>query len=159
MGDRLEEIRERASAAIPGPWAMTDGWGPASDGTMRFARIVDGDFRSVVETEPGLDLAARREDAEFIALAPVDIPFLLGEVTRLQQKLDAAIAAALDTQRRLDTELLETREQAETGHARLEAAAELVQQWRAKGAQADFLGVVNVWDEAADQLAVALAKQ
>jgi 8-oxo-dGTP diphosphatase len=40
-----------------------------------------------------------------------------------------------------------------------ERLAELVQQWRAKGAQADLLGVINVWDEAADQLSKALAKE
>lgn len=48
---------------------------------------------------------------------------------------------------------------AEADHAKLEQINELVQQWRTKGAQADFLGVANVWDEAADQLAAVLASE
>lgn len=74
-------------------------------------------------------------------------------------------AAAFHITHEALTELQEAREQvatwkahAEADHAKLEQVAELVQQWRAKGAQADFLGVVNVWDEAADQLSKVLAE-
>jgi 8-oxo-dGTP diphosphatase len=142
MGDRLEGICWRAAQATPGPWCMTDGWGPAADGHMRFVSIADSGFRSVVDV-PGADtdLAARREDAEFIAHAREDVPWLLGQLTVAQTFADA------------------WQEHAEAHRATLEQVAELVQQWRAKGAQGDFLGVVNVWDEAADQLSAVLAKE
>jgi hypothetical protein len=77
-----------------------------------------------------------------------DAGFLLGEVTRLRGQLTVAQTFS-------DT----WQEHAEAHRATLEQVAELVQQWRAKGAQADFLGVVNVWDDAADQLAKVLAEE
>jgi 8-oxo-dGTP diphosphatase len=130
MSDRLEKIREREARATPGPWEEA-AWGYRQAGENG-KPVVWAEPNS--HGSPGAHVDHRMGDAEFIAHAREDVPWLLEQV---------------------DT----WRAHAEADHAKLEQVAELVQQWRAKGAQADFLGVANVWDDAADQLAAVLAKE
>ena len=81
MTDRLEEIRQRAEAATPGPW-------------VAYGNTVDQEktgWHQVVGTElTGLPymtyerLTTKNEDATFIAHAREDIPYLLAEAERLR---------------------------------------------------------------------------
>ena len=94
--DRLQEIRERAEKATPGPWACWDGWGPISggylEGLMAMARIGPSGGRSQevlsASDETQRDIYAKREDAEFIAASREDIPYLLQLVTEQQREID-----------------------------------------------------------------------
>lgn len=83
--DRLEEIRQRAEAATPGPWR-------AYGNTVEQEKT---GWHQVVGTElTGLPymtyerLTTKNEDATFIAHAREDIPYLLAEVERLRAALD-----------------------------------------------------------------------
>ena len=75
MTDRLAEIRARLEAATPGPW---EHW--------------ERPNCCVVHEEAGIKWevvgGGRFEDHAFIAHAPEDIAWLLGEVERLEERLD-----------------------------------------------------------------------
>lgn len=81
--DRLDEIQARADAATDGPW------------TWASHRTVDGDEWAVFDPHDWA-LASNRDgwtpDAEFIAAARTDVPWLIEQV----RKLDAALRAVLD---------------------------------------------------------------
>jgi hypothetical protein len=105
MSDRLKEIAERAEKATPGPWeAWADGSQFVNTRYLPTARSVAcSRIRELTrpwnphaliafgfsceEYEVARFLTA---DAEFIAHARQDVPFLLNEVARLQRALDAA---------------------------------------------------------------------
>lgn len=131
MADRLQEIRDRAASASPGPWVLTDGWGPADDGRMRFLRIATADLtRTVVGTEPGADIHAGREDAEFIAHARADVDWLLGECDA-KEFLKACAEAALQ---RAEAALQKARAEVE----RLRKRAECFESWANEWAKYAF---------------------
>lgn len=99
---RLDEIKARANAALPGPWRWAD-WGTT------FGRTETDNWqeRRTLEAHPGGDaprIHARKDvaislltvdeftgtadDATFIVHAREDIPWLLAEVKRLQKEID-----------------------------------------------------------------------
>lgn len=82
MEKRLAEIQARAETATKGPWVTG---GTASCGDVYFGTLVDPDDHS----EPGvmLGMTGQPADAEFIASAREDVPWLLAEVARLNAKL------------------------------------------------------------------------
>lgn len=75
--DRLAEIRARAERATEGPWVQLPPW-----------ETVPATTPSIIS--PNGDIADRIEaeaDAEFIAHAREDVPYLLDEVERLRADL------------------------------------------------------------------------
>ena len=85
---RLEEIRERESKATPGPWGYRQAVGgqiPCHGSKAHFskARICGGPECVRVGVVDSGEMA----DLEFIAHAREDIPWLRGEVERLNQAL------------------------------------------------------------------------
>lgn len=78
--DRLAEIRARAEKATLGPWQQ---WfsDPTAHMIVAEARASDG-FQQVAEN-------VTDEDAEFIAHARTDIPYLLDLVDELERRLNA----------------------------------------------------------------------
>lgn len=101
--DRIEQIRERAAAATPGPWGEFDGnegirergpmWMVANDEFHNPGPDPDAPWLAV-EIHVGV-----KEDAEFIAHARTDLPFLLAEYDRLQGLVDKQMWLILDLQR------------------------------------------------------------
>ena len=82
--DRLAEIRARAEAATPGPWTL----GPCSHGGQILQR---GDDSSRETRHPQTYLQIVPDsDAEFIAHARTDIPYLLGRIEHLEHLRDDA---------------------------------------------------------------------
>lgn len=90
--EREAEIRARAEAATPGPWAPDDVYG-----LVRPTQI-DG-FAHPCERAAAQQQTAT--DAEFIAHSRADVPDLLAEVDRLREELALAdgTATALDHER------------------------------------------------------------
>lgn len=79
----IQEIRERHAASTPGEWY------PNRDGSFHDVRIHDDDPSTLVDgMVAGLMEAT---DAEFIAHAHQDVPWLLAEIERLESQLDAAM--------------------------------------------------------------------
>ncbi len=77
----LEEIRERAEKATDGYWtADTETW-PGNDNLQHWVSYIDN------HGSDGLCAAARSDDATFIAHAREDIPKLLAEIERLNDRL------------------------------------------------------------------------
>ncbi len=98
---RLEQIRQRAVKATPGPWVQWVGTkrifaGPATENTLTTFSTTrngrDADFEVYVE-EDGPRPAA---DANFIACAREDVPYLLDLVDRLRAELAAEREAQSD---------------------------------------------------------------
>lgn len=86
-GDVLAAIEARASAATPGPWA--DG----GNGYVEIAPEFDlHRFDVLPETVARTEL--RNEDANFIANARADVPYLLALAQDQQNKLDRIIELA-----------------------------------------------------------------
>ena len=77
---RLDEIRARLGQATPGPWLQGNGFVLASNAKV-VASLINCDG-------PKLDNAA------FVAHAPADIAWLVGEVERLREAHRALLAAA-----------------------------------------------------------------
>jgi len=79
---RLDEIRERCEAARPGTWYYRD--------KNYFSDAKTTHFAGSVLTDRQHSICPVFEDADglFIAHAHEDIPFLLGEVERLQEDLE-----------------------------------------------------------------------
>lgn len=85
MPDRLEEIRARAGSATPGPWFPWDrgvGWHIA----ITKNREQPWGMPKLLPEGNDTDIG-RREDAEFIAHARADVPWLCDEVERLASEL------------------------------------------------------------------------
>jgi hypothetical protein len=95
--ERLKEIQERLNKATPGPWRISPRGG--SDEERPFVDNKQYDVARMcheagVLGEPSFAWA----DADFIAYAREDIPFLLAEVERLTR----VIAEAVEDTHRLD---------------------------------------------------------
>lgn len=79
--ERLRGIQKRAAAATEGPWNYGgQGW--------VFAEASRGDRRGEM-ADLLADLHTHDEDALFIVAARADVPWLLAEVTRLEEALRA----------------------------------------------------------------------
>lgn len=77
---KLEAIKERAAKATPGPWVR--------DGTLLLSGIEEVDLRGPTYDDWYTVKSSRPdEDADFIAHAREDVPWLVGEVERLQALL------------------------------------------------------------------------
>ena len=104
MTDRLEEIRARAEAATPGPWRWR-GLLAAKGSEQTYAgypQRVFGRNTDPVDTSPALiaetfdghsDTAP--PNADFIAHAREDIPYLLAEIERLRAALEVTLPYAM----------------------------------------------------------------
>lgn len=93
--DRLQEIRERADKATPGPWEYNGGrsidtppihadeanYGVPDDG-------FEGGYQFYCSADDG---AWRYADGEFIAASREDIPWLLQHITEQREVLDSAV--------------------------------------------------------------------
>ncbi len=76
MSDRLEEIKQREAKATPGPWQQKDRykvWGPCRHhrDCSHMQKVADIAFHANTQFE------GTKDDAEFIAHARHDIPYLL----------------------------------------------------------------------------------
>lgn len=94
--DRLQEIRERAEAATPGPWTAPS-W--EVDDEPILMPLVMPAWKPHMKTEDGeeyecegcdecLDSEGRSADPHFVASAREDIPWLLQLVTEQQREID-----------------------------------------------------------------------
>lgn len=77
MVNRLSEIKARCDVATPGPWEFSES----------AAEMWTSTGRSIIESTEGYGLAIKRADADFIAHAREDIPYLLAEIKRLERAL------------------------------------------------------------------------
>jgi len=79
---RIAEIRAREAAATEGPWeakgTTSDDWYP---------RVIGPIFDAIADLDIESECAAA--DAEFIAAARADVPWLLAEIDRLEAERDA----------------------------------------------------------------------
>lgn len=82
MANKIDEIRKRLKDATPGPWEYV----PADD--CDDWQLYNGEFTFIKQDDSGVPVST--EDGEFIANAPTDIDFLLGEVSRLKAELERA---------------------------------------------------------------------
>lgn len=86
----VEEIKARADAATPGPWAIDEFNGVIESHSVR-DRVNepshDWEYRAV-----SCSLPEKAEDAEFIAASRADIPELLAYIAHLEARL-AAVSA------------------------------------------------------------------
>jgi hypothetical protein len=101
-GERATLIAARADAATPGPWGYLRAWGAiwAADGGVQLAHVSDGVEVATCLHDP---------DAEFIAHARADVPWLLGQlaaeqaaVAALERRLDILVAAVGRANQALD---------------------------------------------------------
>lgn len=86
MIDRLEEIKQRLENATPGPWIAQNG-GEGDDTSIWFVSTKDSQpktWQAVAECGFSLPFS----NADFIAHAREDIPFLLAEIERLKTDLN-----------------------------------------------------------------------
>lgn len=81
--ERLEAIRKRAEAATPGPWKATD---HADESGSAWICLSGERFTPLAQGYDGEFL--NRPDADFIAAAREDIPWLLGEVEQMRTALE-----------------------------------------------------------------------
>lgn len=81
MTDRLTEIRARWAAATPGPWEWTPDMYQLYATEDAPCDEYDAD---IISADRGQMLVAQ-PNADFIAAAPEDIDYLLGEVERLEK--------------------------------------------------------------------------
>ena len=96
--DRLDEIQSRADKATDGPWVVQEEeWAviSSSSDSVLHAFAVEKDCTECGEpqVEADVEVVLVIEDAEFIAHARTDVPWLIEQV----RKLDAALRAVLDT--------------------------------------------------------------
>jgi hypothetical protein len=90
--DRLVEIRERCEAATPGPWAADGdrvfpvGWPAVATCHWQFGSVGGPAGHPMLKDHPdwGGGLWNARANADFIAAAREDVPYLLTEVERLR---------------------------------------------------------------------------
>jgi hypothetical protein len=79
--DRLQEIRERAEKATPGPWKAEFGGVYPPESAARLESDLAG--MAFLWPLPG----GNEEDAEFIAASRADVPYLLQLVTEQQNEI------------------------------------------------------------------------
>ncbi|GGU52138.1 hypothetical protein [Streptomyces lavendofoliae] len=84
MADRIAEIQARAEAATKGPWFVE-----RHQPTLT-RRVVSDDH--ALDADLGYLGNSNQFDAEFIAHAREDIPFLLDELARVQAAADELLA-------------------------------------------------------------------
>lgn len=82
MNNRIAEIRERLEKASKGQWY----WETDDNEEETLWRVIKPGMSSSVLTLDSEDYC-REEDKEFIAHAPEDIRFLLGQVEKLQTEI------------------------------------------------------------------------
>jgi hypothetical protein len=83
--DRLDQIRARRAAVTPPPWEWDIGEHPGDP--FRLEQQLEDSLQGetiLKAAESWASTAPSDEDAEFIAHAPTDITYLLGEVARLR---------------------------------------------------------------------------
>ena len=86
MTDRYDEIRKRAWAAAPGPWV----WHWREDDDVWPGSIIGGVDTGrayAVAMCPRYGKESFAQDAEFIAHAREDVPWLIAEVDALRQNI------------------------------------------------------------------------
>lgn len=103
--DRLDEIQARADAATEGPWGVDGAAHPGPDDSLVVYPLEHGG--AVAYVQP---LYA---DAEFIAHARTDVPWLIEQV----RKLDAALRAVLDVCDEMEADIPEDGGNATANHA------------------------------------------
>ncbi len=84
--DRIQQIKDRLAVATPGPWVIED------DGFYGYIRTTVENSHGYRESICGGEPSEGRVDGDapdtiFIAHAPEDIAYLLGEVERLRSRL------------------------------------------------------------------------
>jgi hypothetical protein len=90
--ERLEAIRKRAEAATPGPWRATQrGFGyPMFEGgpveRMSDVHALNGELMPMGRTAD-----ESKANADFVAAAREDVPWLLSELERLEKERAAAM--------------------------------------------------------------------
>ena len=103
---RLSAIAARAERATRGPWesawdlphgAKNDA-GPDGEQWLIRSSAVDVVFTAYHD---GYNIACKEPDAAFIAASREDVPWLLGEVKRLQEALRDVAAGPLQSYQRL----------------------------------------------------------
>src|SRR5579875_3536452 len=94
--ERIAELRRLCGAATPGPWKCWGVWGPVK-GTdfMAVSRIGPEapEWAGIVADPlypPNADFYAKREDAEFVAIARTALPEALDEIEHLRDLLRRA---------------------------------------------------------------------
>lgn len=83
---RINEIQERLNNATPGPWIAV-----GKDKNDGHEVVVVGEYTNGGEPDMWIDVVYSADevaDADFIARAPEDIRFLLGEVKRFEESLN-----------------------------------------------------------------------
>ena len=88
--DRLSEIEMRANNAYPGPWANSMGGGynvHASD--MKWICVTDNKDWDSHGPYSSIRRQTAIRTAEFIAHTREDIPWLIAEIRRLRNKIEA----------------------------------------------------------------------
>lgn len=96
---RLTDIRERVQAATEGPWVAVAGEGPNDWPIVCPDGSALGEYLCA-SPDDGVRGGHSEADAEFIAAARADVPWLLAEVERLTAERDRArdLAARLEAQ-------------------------------------------------------------
>ena len=123
--DRLDEIEARANAATEGPWTPDEYTEVDPDGFYELSRVIapdpDGDDWCAIGV---VHTGILRPDADFIAHARTDVPWLIEQV----RKRDAALRAALDLADRWATQSTDydedTEQQIDDGKAIVRAIEE-----------------------------------
>ena len=92
MTSREDEIRERAERATKGPWRAHDTWIDYGGytATILSGKGSDIELRAWLPTfsnQPGLRTRNVVSDAEFMAHAREDIPWLLAELVKVRAEL------------------------------------------------------------------------
>jgi hypothetical protein len=120
---RLEEIEARAKAATPGPWVREDDWMCEVNAELRELGVDHVTYENVVKLVAGLERICFNgsDDADFIAHAREDVPWLLSQLAQVQAERDQERA------RWMDATVAGTPEEAASDLEQLEAERDKVQ--------------------------------
>lgn len=106
MNKELDAIRERCEKATPGPWTVNwsekecennhcphglDDYGKVCESCEDYTYITGATIPQTKTVEYGDYVDMNDADADFIANARTDIPFLLAEIDRLKDEWDAIV--------------------------------------------------------------------
>ena len=116
--ERLTEIRQRTEAATPGPWNLIT-MGRDGDGDDEWGWIMGANKNWRWDDGDG---PQSRANADFIAHSRDDIPYLLSEVDRLNELLNASKAGQLTLQKAWEQDKADLTARAEAAEARADAA-------------------------------------
>jgi hypothetical protein len=160
MSDRTDKIRERAEKATPGPWRHED---DHEGSTMGFVGAQHPEYPTITTRIFDVcgDSGQAYEDAQFIAHARTDIPYLLAEVSSLESQLKQAqeelakwkyaAGRITNVSVKFSTKLSETLNRAESAESRLQAVSqalrseiELADHREVEAACQDFDGIANI---------------